>query len=164
SRGTVAITRRANVLDAANLPVAASFTLDPAGNVQAALRYTLLDLGGASSGWKFSQLLAELPGELSMGARAVAAQIGIPALDARRAGLLSVDQPPLLDRLSLAGAALLVTTGAYTAPETQVSFGSGGIHFLGQLRPAGLLGVLGAAMEPARTVPVEGEIVVLTDA
>ena len=164
SRSAVAITGRANVLDAANLPVAASFTLDATGNVQAALRYTLLDLGGASSGWKFSQLLAGLPGELSMGARAVAAQIGIPALDARRAGLLSADRPPLLDWLSFTGAALLVTTGPYTDPETQVSFDSGGIHFLGRLQPAGVLGVLGAAMEPARTVPVCGEIVVLTDA
>ena len=162
ARGVVAITGRANVLDAANLPVTASFALDPAGNVQVALRYTLLDLGGASSGWRCSQLLADLPGELGPRARNLAAQVGMPALDARRAGLLPMD-PPLLDRLSFVGAALLVTTGAYTDPETQIAFPAGGIHFLGQLQPAALLGALGAAMEPTRTVPVHGEIVVLQD-
>jgi hypothetical protein len=164
SRGVVAVTGRANVLDAANLPVTASFTLDPAGNVQAALRYTLLDLGGASSGWQFSQLLAALPGEFSARARAVTAGVGMHAIDAYQAGLVPADEPPLLDRLSFVSATLLVTTGAYTDPETQISFEAGGIHFLGQLRPAALLGVLGAAMDPTHTVPVHGEIVVLQDA
>ena len=164
SRGVVAITGRANMLDAADLRVAASFTLDAGGNVQAALRYTLLDLGGASSGWKFSQLLAGLPGELSVDARALAAQIGMPSLEARQAGLLRADQPAVLDRLSFVGATLVVTTGAYTDPETRIAFAAGGIHFLGQLQPASMLGALGAAMEATRTVPVHGEVVVLTDA
>lgn len=162
ARGVVTITGRANVLDAANLPVAASFSLDPAGNVAAALRYTLLDLGGASSGWKFSQLLPDLPGEVGPPARALAAQMGMRSLEARRAGLLPLE-PALLDRLSFIGAALLVTTGAYTDPETQVHFDGGGIHFLGQLQPASLLGPLGAAMEGTHTVAVQGEIGVLAD-
>src|SRR5262249_45747135 len=80
AHGVVALTGRANVLDAANLPVAASFSLDPAGNVAAVLRYTLLDLGGASSGWKLSWLLTELPGEFSLSALSSAAKMGLPAL------------------------------------------------------------------------------------
>lgn len=163
SRGVVTLTGRANVLDAANLPVVASFALDSAGNVQAALRYTLLDLGGASSSWRFSQLLARLPGEFSLRARGLAAQAGMTSLDARKAGLVSADLPPLLDRLSFVSADLLVTTGACSDPQTEISFEAGGIHFVGQLQPAALLGVLGAAMESTRTVPVHGEIVVLQD-
>jgi hypothetical protein len=162
ARGVVAITGRANVLDAANLPVAASFSLDATGNVAAVLRYTLLDLGSASSGWKFSWLLRELPGELSLGALALAAQLGMPAQKARRDGFLFGDLPSNLDRMPLGGADLLVTTGAYTDPETQLAFG-GGIHFLGQLQPMALLGPLGTVMESTRTVAIRGELVVIAD-
>jgi hypothetical protein len=164
ARGVVAVTGRANVLDAADLAVAASFSLDPAGQVAAVLRYTLLDPGAASSSWKMSRLLTGLPGEQSLQARAGAAQLGMSPLRARLAGRVPADQPPLLDRLSLVGAVLVVTTGASTDPETGVRFDGGGLHFLGQLRPAALLGALGAAVEPTRTVTVRGEIVVLEDA
>jgi hypothetical protein len=163
ARGVITVTGRANFLGAANLPVTANFSLDSAGSVQALLRYTLLDTGGAASGWKFSNLLPELPRELSSKAISRAAAIGRPPLQARLAGLLTADEPPLLDQLSFLNASLLVTTGAYTDPDTQVQFDSGGIHFLGQMRPASLLGALGAVMEPMRTVTVSGDIYVPKD-
>ncbi|HYI02531.1 hypothetical protein [Hyalangium sp.] len=162
-RAVITVTGRANFLSAANLSVTAAFSLDPAGNVQAVLRYTLLDMSNAASGWKFSNLLSELPKEMSPKARARAALTGMTSLQARRAGRIPADEPPMLDKLSFLTASVLVTTGAHTDTDTQVHFDGGGIHFLGQLRPASLIGALGAAMEPLRTVTVFGQISVLKD-
>jgi ElaB/YqjD/DUF883 family membrane-anchored ribosome-binding protein len=162
-RGVMTITGRANMLGAANLPVTASFSLSPSGDVQAVLRYTLQDMSGPQSSWKFSDLLPELPRELSPRGRALAMSTGLSSLQARQAGLVRGDEPPLLDQLSFLGASLLVTTGAYTDPDTQVQFEGGGIHFLGQLKPASLLGPLGALMPPTHTVTVRGEITVPRD-
>jgi hypothetical protein len=163
ARGVLTIAGRSNVLGAANLPVTASFSLDSAGNVQAVLRYTLLDMSGSASNWKFSNLLPELPKEMSPRALSRAMATGMTSLQARQAGLIAADEPSLLDQLAFLSASLLVTTGAHTDPDTQVHFDAGGIHFLGQLRPASLLGPLGAAMEPMRAVTVSGEICVLND-
>ncbi|MFL5345014.1 MAG: hypothetical protein ACJ8AT_09475 [Hyalangium sp.] len=163
-RGVLTLTGRANMLSAANLAVTASFSLDSAGNVQAVLQYSLLDMSGSASNWKFSNLLPELPKEMSPQARSYAMATGRTSLQARQLGLAIADTPALLDQLSFLSASLVVTTGAYTDPDTQVHFDGGGIHFLGQLRPASLLGPLGAAMEPMRAVTVFGEICVLKDA
>ncbi len=162
-RGVITLTGRSNILGAANLPVSASFSLDSGGNVQAALRYTLLDTSGSASNWKFSNLLPELPKELSPSARSRAVATGMTALQAVQAGRVAADQPALLDQLDFLQASLVVTTGAYTDPDTQVHFDEGGIHFLGQLRPASLLGPLGSLMEPMRAVTVSGQICVLED-
>ncbi len=162
-RGVITLTGRSNILDTANLPVSASFSLDSGGNVQAVLRYTLLDMGGSAGNWKFSNLLPGLPRELSPSARARALATGRTSQQALKAGLIAADEPAMIDQLDFVQASLVVTTGAWADPDTQVHFGEGGIHFLGQLRPASLLGPLGALMEPTRVVTVSGQICLIED-
>lgn len=161
--GVVSVTGRASFLSCANLPVTATFSLDQQGDVQAALRYTLLDGAGSAKAWRFSDLLPDLPGELSPRVRAMAAVSGLSVAQARVAGVVVADQPNLLDTLSFLAASLVVTNGPHTDPDTKIAFESAGIHFVGQLRPASLIGALGAVLAPAHTVTMHGRIVVFKD-
>ncbi len=62
ARGVVTVTGRGNYLDAANLPVTASFSLDAGGAVLAVVAYDLADPQAPSGVWKLSTVLKTLTG------------------------------------------------------------------------------------------------------
>ena len=129
----VVITGRSGFLNAADLPLKATFWLDQGGQVQAVLSYRLRDASPSGKAWTFSSSFPDLPKVIDYGNPLI--YDGVTDFD------VMDGQTSYLDHLDLYESYFAVSTTDGIEPDLDLPL-KAGINFLSKMRPTGELGVL----------------------
>lgn len=131
--GTILVSGRASVLNAADRPVEARFSIDEtSGAVSAVLKYQLREVASAANAWSFSQSFPELPATVNYA--------GIPATANEDRSWLTA-QRPFLDSLPLYDTYCVAATAAGIDPDLKAPL-EPGLNIVSRMRLEGALGVL----------------------
>lgn len=136
---TIVIQGQSTFLNVQNLPVVASFSLDPSGNVQLWLKYSLLGPNPGPNDWRFSRSFPKLP----------------QVMDWNK----TYDDPTTipLDELFLFNAYYIVTSRNQMEPEFQVEL-QPGINFVSRMKPTGIIGVVESIFGRSEPLTLYGTI------
>ncbi len=135
----IQVTGTAAFLGMTTVAVLAKFAMDSQGHAYVILRFTLIGETAGDPPWKFSHSFSELPPFYN--------SVGAPLLGSSA----------FLDSLSLTRATFLLSTFTGNDPISPVPL-TVGLHFVGNLKPKGLLGLFDTLLGDTNTVTLSGTI------
>ncbi len=145
---TVVISGMSNYLNAPDLPVVLTCSLDSDGNVQLLARYEVLGANPGPNDWKFSKSFPDLPR---------VPDDREPLCFNRETGETCQPEVAPLDEYNFFNCSFVVSSRAMTDPESGAKL-RWGINFIGSVRPEGVLAMTANVFKVTNDLPVSGTI------